>query len=198
MKRPKAAVHRKSLRPMLFFLCLLVFVMFLFGFAMVPMYNVLCRALNLNGKIYRAATENNSLIDHSRTVTIQFVTTRNGDIHWKFYPKRFQVTAYPGENKRIDFYAENDEDHDMFIQAIPSITPHEAAPFMVKTQCFCFTRQFMKSHAHRLMPVILHLDPKLPKNIHTVTLSYTLFDITHRVGVKTAASVAAHHLLGLT
>jgi cytochrome c oxidase assembly protein subunit 11 len=178
---------------MLFALCLLVLVMFLFGFALVPLYDVMCRSLNINGKVYaEESTTVAPMVDSSRTVTVQFITTNNAAMPWVFKPQQFSMDTHPGENKRIDFYAENTTDDDMTVQAIPSITPHEAAPYMRKTQCFCFSRQFMKAHGHRLMPVIFHLDPALPKHIDTVTLSYTLFDISHMKTKAVSPDVVGH------
>lgn len=189
---PRSVLVRNH-RPMLFWLCLLVLVMFIFGFALVPLYNVMCRTLNINGKVYAdTAPSAPPLVDTSRTVTVQFVTTNNANMPWVFKPQQFAIKVHPGENKRIDFYAENTTDDGMTVQAIPSITPHEAAPYMKKTQCFCFSRQFMKAHGHRLMPVIFHLDPALPKHIDTVTLSYTLFDISH-IKPKNMATDAIGH-----
>ena len=88
------------------------------------------------------------------------------------------VKVHPGENKKVAFYAENETDNDMIVQAIPSVTPGIAAKHLKKTECFCFTKQMMKKKQGMSWPLLFHIDRDLPKKVRTVTLSYTLFDIT--------------------
>lgn len=153
--------------------------MFGFGFALVPLYNVMCRQLGINGKTnnqpiaYQVAT-----VDNSRLLTVEFITTINGDLAWDFHPMSRKLRMHPGEMKRTSFYAENKTNRPMVVQAIPSVSPAEAARYLKKTECFCFARQALKPHEHMQMPVLFHLDTELPKHIKTVTLSYTLFDVT--------------------
>jgi cytochrome c oxidase assembly protein subunit 11 len=115
-------------------------------------------------------------VDKSRSVEVQFLATRNAKLPWDFYPKLKSVTLHPGENKKIEYVAKNNSDHTMTVQAIPSVTPGLAANYLRKTECFCFNQQTLKSGQSMDMPLIFHLDPELPSEYHTVTLSYTLFD----------------------
>lgn len=158
------------------YLLLLTLCMFGFGFAMVPFYNLLCEATGLNGKTSGYSSLNTAPIDVSRTIIVQFLATDNSELPWTFIPLIKQVTVYPGENKEVAFYAKNNSGHTMTVQAIPSVTPGIAAKYLRKTECFCFQRQTFKNGEARDMPVLFHLDQSLPDNIHTVTISYTLFD----------------------
>lgn len=153
-------------------------IMFGFGYAMVPLYNVLCTVTGLNGKTYSKSVPlmQQDQIDKSRIITVQFLTTTNAYLPWEFYAKTVSVDLYPGENKRVYFFAKNDSDHAMVVQAIPSVSPGIAAKYLKKTECFCFTQQRLEAHESKLMPVLFHLDPNLPKYITTLSLSYTLFD----------------------
>lgn len=151
-----------------------------FTAALVPMYNVLCAQLGINGKVDVSngpdALGGSADVDESRTITVQFLGARNAEIPWDFKPLQTTVEVHPGENKLIAYYAKNDTDHAMTIQAIPSITPSVAAKYLHKTECFCFTRQTLGGGEEREMPMLFHLDPELPKYVTTVTLAYTLFD----------------------
>lgn len=154
--------------------------MFGFGYALVPLYNVLCQTLGFNGKTSgMVSTDTVSSVDNTRTITVQFLATKNANLPWKFYPYRTTVEVHPGQNTHIAYFAKNDSDHTMTVQAIPSVAPGPAAKYLKKTECFCFAQQTLASHDTMDMPLIFHLDRDLPKDIHTVTLSYTLFDVTN-------------------
>lgn len=163
-------------RRILISLVLVVLLMFGFGYALVPIYNVFCKLTGLNGKTGGEAALSNT-IDKSRTVTIEFVASTNAYLPWQFYPLVQKVKVFVGENKRVAFFAENDSDNTMVVQAIPSVTPGLAAKYLKKTECFCFTRQTLKGRQALDMPLIFHIDPALPKDIKLITLSYTLFDV---------------------
>jgi cytochrome c oxidase assembly protein subunit 11 len=174
----------KNQAKLLWMLTILVLSMFAFGFALVPIYNSLCKTLGINGKIERKAV----LYDAARTkivanrqVWVEFVATNNSNVPWAFYPKTHKLAVHPGEMARLAFYAENKTDHRMTVQAIPSVTPGLAAKYLKKTECFCFTQQTLEGHEAMEMPLLFHLDADLPANISTITLSYTLFDVTDRV-----------------
>lgn len=159
--------------------------MFGFGFALVPIYNSLCKALSINGKVeqdksgYDAASA--AATGDDREVLVQFVATNTGGVPWAFYPKTTQIKVHPGKIERLAFYAENKTNHRMTVQAIPSVTPGIAAKFIKKTECFCFTQQTLNGHEAMDMPLLFHLDPDLPSNVTTITLAYALFDVTDRV-----------------
>lgn len=165
-------------------LVVMVLGMFGFGFALVPIYNSLCKSLGINGKTntesiaYNPATVN---IAHDRAIMVEFVATNNSGVPWAFYPKTQKLTVHPGEIAKLAFYAENKTNHRMTVQAIPSVTPGIAAKYLKKTECFCFTQQTLNGHEAMDMPLLFHLDTDLPANVSTITLAYTLFDVTDRV-----------------
>jgi cytochrome c oxidase assembly protein subunit 11 len=161
----------------------LVIGMFGFGFALVPIYNSLCKALSINGKVdlKPAVYDANKLAHDKRLVEVQFVATKSAGVPWEFYPKTRKIKIHPGDINRLEFYAENKTNKRMTVQAIPSVTPGLAAKYIKKTECFCFTQQTLGGHEAMNMPLLFHLDPDLPKNITTITLAYTMFDISKRV-----------------
>lgn len=165
-------------------LTLIVLGMFGFGFALVPIYNSLCKTLGINGKVYgqtEAYHPDKGMIDQKREVLVEFVATQNSSVPWAFHPGTKKLKVHPGEVAKLAFYAENQSNFKMTVQAIPSITPGIAAKYLKKTECFCFTQQTLNGHEAMNMPLLFHLDPELPANIKTITLSYTLFDVTSRV-----------------
>ncbi|HEY0916848.1 MAG TPA: cytochrome c oxidase assembly protein, partial [Solimonas sp.] len=148
--------------------------MFGFGFALVPMYNALCDAIGLNGKVkMQASVAEPVQVDTSRTVTVQFVTTVNGGRTWEFRAEEASVKVHPGEMRAVNFYARNTEGRDLIAQAVPNVAPMQAAKHMRKTDCFCFNQQPFAAGEEKHMPVVFMLDPALPKDVDTVTLSYT-------------------------
>lgn len=175
---------RKTHRALVWKLCLITILMFGFGFALVPIYNKMCRALGINGKpnlVAYAYDETQVQVDKGRVVTVQFLATKNPTLPWLFYPETKQVKIMPGKMAKLAFYAENQSDHTMVVQAIPSVTPGLAAKYIKKTECFCFTQQTLGPHEAMHMPLLFHLDANLPKKIKTITLSYTMFDVTNKV-----------------
>ncbi|NCT56922.1 MAG: cytochrome c oxidase assembly protein [Legionella sp.] len=158
--------------------------MFAFGFALVPIYNSLCKNLGINGKVDLtpvAFDASKSTVNHNREVLVEFVATNNAGVPWEFYPKVTKLKVHPGEIARLAFYAENKTNHRMTVQAIPSITPGIAAKYLKKTECFCFEQQTLEGHEGMNMPLLFHLDTDLPQKVKTITLAYTLFDVTDRV-----------------
>lgn len=175
----KELKHQK----LLIVLTVVVLGMFGFGFALVPIYNSLCKTLGINGKTNPksiAYDVSKAKIATDREVLVQFVATNNSGVPWAFYPKIKEIKVHPGEVVKLAFYAENTTDHRMVVQAIPSVTPGLAAKYLKKTECFCFTQQTLNGHEAMNMPLLFHLDTELPEKINTVTLSYTLFDVSDR------------------
>lgn len=157
--------------------------MFGFGFALVPMYNSLCKVLGINGKTNAVASDYNPStvsIQKNRNIVVEFVATNNSGVPWAFYPKTTKVTVHPGEMTTLAFYAENKTGNRMTVQAIPSVTPGIAAKYIKKTECFCFTQQTLNGHEAMNMPLLFHLDADLPPQVKTITLAYALFDVTDR------------------
>lgn len=157
--------------------------MFGFGFALVPIYNSLCKALGINGKVTGRAEafDAASATVQQREIEVEFVATNSSGVPWAFYPKVSKLTVHPGEIAKLAFYAENKTDNQMTVQAIPSVTPGIAAKYIKKTECFCFTQQTLSGHQAMNMPLLFHLDADLPADVKTITLAYALFDVTDRV-----------------
>lgn len=157
-----------------------VALMFGFGFALVPLYDVFCEWTGLNGKTGgRVAYEVDSAeVDQARTVTVQFSATNNGAMSWEFRPLQAQITVHPGELNEVRFLARNPTAARMVGQAVPSVAPFKGADFLRKTECFCFTQQVLEAGESIEMPVQFFVDKALPADVHKLTLSYTLFDVT--------------------
>jgi cytochrome c oxidase assembly protein subunit 11 len=160
-------------------LLLLVVAMFAFGFALVPIYDVMCQAFGINGKT-AGAYEGAQSIDQTRQVRVQFLATNSADMVWEFHPVADEVTVHPGGTQEMLFVAFNPTDKPMTAQAIPSVAPSKAAAYFHKTECFCFTQQVLQPGERIEMPVRFIVDRDLPKDVHHLTLAYTLFDITAR------------------
>lgn len=166
-------------RKLLAKLLLTVVGMFGFGFALVPLYDVFCDVTGLNGKTSgQAYIPVEQLVDTSRTVTVQFVATNNASMPWEFKPDVFKVAVHPGEEVTTTFFARNPLARDMIAQAIPSVSPGKAAAYFHKTECFCFNKQPLAAGESADMPLKFIVDRDVPASVHTITLSYTLFDVT--------------------
>jgi len=163
--------------------------MFAFVFVvMVPLYNVLCDALGINGKtsaqVYTAV---DAAVDTGRSITVQFIATNNDGMPWEFRPQVTAMAVHPGAANDTVFFAANPTTQDMVAQAIPSVSPSRAAEYFHKTECFCFNQQPLGGESNTLMPLQFIVDQDLPKDIKTITLSYTLFDVTARASDQIAA-----------
>lgn len=154
--------------------------MFAFVFVvMVPLYNVLCDALGINGKTSgQAYTSVQAAVDEDRTVTVQFVATNNEGMPWDFGPSTTMMKVHPGAVNDTVFHARNPLPHAMVAQAIPSVSPARAAEYFHKTECFCFNQQPLDGESAAEMPLQFIVDQDLPRDIRTITLSYTIFDVT--------------------
>ncbi|NBB08648.1 cytochrome c oxidase assembly protein [Pseudomonas sp. SLFW] len=161
-------------------LLVLVAAMFAFGFALVPLYDVMCKALGINGKTGDQYTQSQQ-IDASREVRVQFLATNSAEMVWGFYPKGEELNVHPGAVNEMLFVAQNPTSKAMTAQAIPSIAPSTAAVYFHKTECFCFTQQMLQPGERIEMPVRFIIDRDLPKDVKHLTLAYTLFDITARM-----------------
>ena len=162
-------------------LLLLVVAMFGFGFAMVPMYEVFCEITGINGKTSnQASIYQDQQVDKQRQVTIQFVSVIKRGMPWQFEPEVTEMTVYPGEIYKTSFIARNISDDDLTGQAIPSIAPGSAALFLNKTECFCFNEQKLKANESIEMPLVFFIDKDIPEGVETLTLSYSLYNITNK------------------
>ena len=158
-------------------LLLVVVVMFAFGFALVPLYDVMCKAFGINGKT-GDAWQGSQQVDESRQVRVQFLSTNAVDMVWGFYPKADQLQVHPGAVNEMLFVAQNPTDRPITAQAVPSISPGSAAVYFHKTECFCFTQQVLQPGERIEMPVRFIVDRDLPKDVNQLTLGYTLFNVT--------------------
>lgn len=162
-------------------LLLVVVAMFGFGFALVPLYDVLCQVTGLNGKVdNKAAQEAGYQPDTSRELTVEFVTALNENAPMEFRAETAKLKVHPGQFYTVNFYARNKTDKPMLAQAIPSISPGTAAEYFKKTECFCFTEQTFKAGEGKTMPVRFVVDPKISPEHKTITLAYTFFDNTDK------------------
>jgi cytochrome c oxidase assembly protein subunit 11 len=153
--------------------------MFAFGFAMVPLYNIVCKITGINGKGVEAVSSAYAgSVDEGRSVTVEFVSTVNSRLPFEFRPDTRSLDVHPGELYAASFYAGNDSSDKITAQAVATYAPGEAARFVHKTECFCFTQETFGPHQTRHMPVRFYIDPALPKDISVVTISYTYYNVT--------------------
>jgi len=151
--------------------------MFGFGYALVPLYDVLCDITGLNGKTgeITAAAVSELVIDYNRTVTVEFDTNVNSALPWKFKAVDNKLLVHPGEVTEAVFIAVNTSASEVTGQAVPSVAPAQASLYFNKTECFCFSRQTLAAHEQKEMVVRFVVETDLPKKISTLTLSYTFF-----------------------
>ena len=164
--------------------------MFGFGYALVPLYNVFCEVTGLNGKTGQLsqAQADKMVPDKSREIIVEFVTGVNAGLPWDFKPLQTKVVVNPGVTTLVSFEMTNRSTLNMVGQAIPSLAPQTAAKFFDKTECFCFTQQPLAAGETKTVPVRFIIDPKIPKDVDRVTLSYTFFEAlpTAQKGSETA------------
>lgn len=154
-------------------------IMFVFGFALVPLYDVFCTWTGLNGKVDTvAANEKSFNISRERQVTVEFVTSLNERTPMLFKAERSQLKLHPGEYHTVNFIAENKTNKRLVARAIPSITPGVTSQYLNKIECFCFNEQVFEPGQRLEMPVRFTVAPELPEKYSTITLAYTFFDIT--------------------
>lgn len=169
--------------------------MFAFGYALVPMYKAICEFTGINilalgereipGSGNARAKAKNTQVDVSRTITVEFDANARGP--WKFKPAESSLQVHPGEMMTVMYEFENVQDRVMSAQAIPSYAPRQAAAHFNKLECFCFNQYTLAPGEKKQWPVVFVIDPKLAKDVTTITLSYTFFE----VGSKTPAAPTA-------
>ncbi|WP_310613175.1 cytochrome c oxidase assembly protein [Limnohabitans sp.] len=169
--------------------------MFAFGYALVPMYKAICEFTGINilalgereipGSGSARAKAKNTQVDATRTITVEFDANARGP--WKFKPAQSSLQVHPGEMMTVMYEFENVQDRVMSAQAIPSYAPRQAAAHFNKLECFCFNQYTLAPGEKKQWPVVFVIDPKLAKDVTTITLSYTFFE----VGSKTPAAPTA-------
>ncbi|MGH8744760.1 MAG: cytochrome c oxidase assembly protein [Burkholderiales bacterium] len=150
--------------------------MFGFGFALVPFYKKICEVTGINNIFQADALAKNTQVDPTRTVTVE-LDANTRQLAWSFRPLLGSVKVHPGELTQVVYEARNTLPYAVTGQAIPSYGPQYAAEYFRKLECFCFTQQTLKANEVRQMPVVFVIDPKLPKEVSTITLSYTFFEV---------------------
>ena len=164
---------------------LLVFVAgaFGFGFALVPLYDVLCSITGLGNQksLTRAVVQGAEAAEQDRVVTVDFMTNLPTIGNWEFRPVTKSLQVHPGKLYEADFFAHNLTGRDTTAQAVPDLVPSKAAAWFHKTECFCFSPQFFANDSQRLMPVRFFIDPALPPYIDHLTLAYTFYDVATSV-----------------
>jgi cytochrome c oxidase assembly protein subunit 11 len=166
---------RRNNRTLLVKLCVIVVAMFGFGYAMVPFYDMICEATGLRN-LAIADEIGNTQVDAARSVRIE-LDSNVRTLPWTFRPLEVIVNVHPGEVRQVVYEISNRTDRAMTGQAIPSYGPRDAAQYFRKLECFCFTKQVLQPGETRQMPVVFVVDPSLPKDMATITLSYTFFEV---------------------
>lgn len=179
--------------------------MFSFGYALIPIYKHICEVTGINilslserqvpgggvaGKDVKLPK--NTQVDTSRTITVEFDANSRGP--WEFKPAERSVKVHPGELATVMYEFQNTQNRRMTAQAIPSYAPHQAAPFFNKLECFCFNQYTLEPGEKKQWPVVFYVDPKISKDVSTITLSYTFFEVGGKTpaAAATTAAVAAH------
>ena len=158
-------------------LAVVVLAMFGFGYALVPLYDVLCEITGLGGRTgVVAASALDGDVDTSRTVKVQFLGTVSSRLPWEFRPDVASMEVHPGQVYETTYFARNLSETATIGQARPSVAPSVASLHFNKTECFCFVEQEFEPGEGRHMPVRFVLSRNLPADIATVTLSYTFFN----------------------
>jgi cytochrome c oxidase assembly protein subunit 11 len=155
--------------------------MFAFGFALAPLYTQICAALGVNQVVERGELERNTQVDASRNVTIEL----DSNVHnmgWRFRPLVSHLSVHPGALTTVEYEVVNVNDHAVTGQAVPSYGPQIAGAYFKKLDCFCFTQQTLAAGEMRRMPVTFVVDPRLPKSVNTIAVSYTFFEVEGRGG----------------
>ena len=152
--------------------------MFAFGYALVPLYDLFCDITGIGGKTGRVdqtAAEQVQVVT-DRLITVEFTSVSTSGLPWDFKAAVNKLKVHPGEVNEVIYTAKNNSSDTVVGQAIPSVTPGLASKYFNKTECFCFTQQSLKGKEQKQMPVRFIIDPDLPEDVHTITLSYSFFN----------------------
>ena len=171
--------------------------MFAFGYALIPIYKTICEVTGINILALgerdipgaKATMPANTQVDTSRTITVEFDANARGP--WSFQPAQRSVKVHPGEMTTVMYEFQNTQDRRMSAQAIPSYAPHQASPYFNKLECFCFNQYTLEPGEKKSWPVVFVIDPKLSKDVATITLSYTFFEVGSKTPPAPGATAAA-------
>jgi cytochrome c oxidase assembly protein subunit 11 len=169
--------------------------MFAFGYALIPLYRAICEVTGIN--ILALGDKNipgaqskmplNTQVDTARTITVEFDANARGP--WVFKPAKRSLQVHPGEMATVMYEFQNVQDRRMAAQAIPSYAPQQASPYFNKVECFCFNQYTLDPGEKKEWPVTFVIDPKLSKDVTTITLSYTFFEVGGKVPAAPTAAV---------
>ena len=194
---PRIAALRADNRRMVVKLVIIATLMFGFGYALVPIYRAVCNALGVN-VLSRAELQTagpasgaarNGQVDASRTITIEFDANARGP--WEFEPAQRSLDVHPGELTTVVYEFRNAQNRTIVAQAIPSYAPAQAMAHFNKLECFCFTEHTLRAGESRRWPVVFAVDRDLPRDIKTITLSYTFFEVGGKIPAAPAAAALA-------
>ena len=187
---PSRALQRDN-RALLRKLAIIAALMFGFGYALVPLYKSICEALGINvlslaerqvSGIDQPADGRNTQIDRSRTITVEFDANARGPFDFK--PAQNSLQVHPGELTTVMYEFRNTQNRTLAAQAIPSYAPKQAMAHFNKLECFCFNEYTLAPGESKRWPVVFVIDPRLPKDVSTITLSYTFFEVQGKVAAK--------------
>lgn len=190
---PGAMLNRRLLSKLL----VIVALMFAFGYSLVPMYRAICQALGINvlsiaeqrtqSWLGLGSTGRNTQVDTTRTITVEFDANARGP--WDFKPAQRSLQVHPGQMTTVMYEFRNVQDRTMSAQAIPSYAPRQAQPHFNKLECFCFNEYTLAPGESKQWPVVFVIDPRLPKDVTTITLSYTFFEVGGKVPAAPAGQL---------
>ena len=177
-------------------LAVVVLAMFGFGYALVPIYNAICQMTGVNilalaelvvpGE--KAKVPANTQVDTGRTITVEFDANSRGP--WQFKPAQSSLQVHPGEVMTVMYEFQNTQNRRMAAQAIPSYAPQQAAAHFNKLECFCFNEYTLEAGEKKSWPVVFVIDPRLSKDVRTITLSYTFFEVGGKIPPAPIAALA--------
>lgn len=184
MEKRETNSARKLNGQMLGKLLVIAVMMFGFGYALVPIYKKICEITGVNLLTPKTSEAEdgirNTQVDKSRTITIEFDANAQGP--WRFRPTVASMQVHPGEMAQVIYEVVNTQARSVDAQAIPSYAPQQASAHFKKMECFCFNQQTLGPNEAKQMPVVFYIDPALPKDVKTITLSYTFFEINGKAG----------------
>ena len=174
----ESGVSRKLNAQMLGKLVVVAVLMFGFGYALIPIYKQICELTGINILTPKDVTVEgigNTQVDKTRTITVEFDGNAQGP--WRFRPTVSSMQVHPGEMAQVLYEVVNTQARSIDAQAIPSYAPQQASAHFKKVECFCFKQQTLGPNEAKQMPVVFYIDPALPRDVKTITLSYTFFEI---------------------
>jgi len=175
-------------------LFLVAVAMFGFGYALVPLYNVLCDITGLNGKTQTGELKEALAmkVDESRWITVEFLSQTSSELPWEFRPEQVEMKLHPGQVVTANYVARNVSSKSITGRAVPSVAPNKAAKYFVKVECFCFSEQKLAAGEAKEMPVRFYVDPKVSREVERITLSYTFYNLDALSGEKSNSQAALH------